>query len=200
MLTIYSTNWAYAPVQFDPNRIGLPLPLVPVSRRNCSYLTTTECFESVMHRNLIVPGLYVGCLPIQSLFRSSLDCLYNQTCFDRINMDRLSVSSLSAPSNPALSINRTIEQLVDNALDLDWSVKIDFTKFYDECLPTSCSYSIIRRKEAVQIIISLLGLYGGLTVSLRVLVPYIIAIMLKMFSRSQPTRNHVFPFDAHETS
>ena len=79
------------------------------------------------------------------------------------------------------SVNRTVEQLLENALDLEWSVMINYADFYNECEPNSCSYSINSRKDGVQITVTLLGLYGGLAVALRTIVPLIINILLKIF-------------------
>ena len=98
LLSVYSTNWVPAPREFDPNLIGLPIPLVPVSHGNCSCATSSACVEPVHYNGHIVPGFVVSCHPMQSIFQSTLACLYNQTCIEQINFHNLSVTSLITPS------------------------------------------------------------------------------------------------------
>jgi hypothetical protein len=118
----------------------------------------------------VIPGFVLGCLPIESLFRSSLICLYNQTCIDQINLNNLTVTPLIPPANNELSINRTVEDILNNALDLTWSVNISYAEFYNQCSPSSCPCSVNQHRDVIQIIVTLLGLYGGLTVALRYIV------------------------------
>lgn len=193
MMTIYSSNWIYSPIKYDSNRIGLPIPLIPVSHGNCSCSISFDCAEPVIYNGKIVPGFVLGCLPFESLFQSTLICLYNQTCIDQININNLSVIPLTPPLNNQLSINRTIEELIDNALDQQWTVNISYSSFFNECQPTSCSYSINQSKNILQIIITLLGLYGGLTVTLRSIVPFIIAFVHQILLIFQQFKNKIHP-------
>ncbi|CAF1343282.1 unnamed protein product [Rotaria sp. Silwood1] len=160
ILSIYSTNWIFSPIKYNPNLIGLPIPLKPVSHGNCSCATSSACVEPVYYNGQIVLGFVVGCHPMQSLFQSTLICLYNQSCVDQININQLPVTSLIASSNNQYPINRTIEQLIDAAFDEQWSVDIDYPRFFNECQPTTCVYSISARRDSIQIIITLLGFYG----------------------------------------
>lgn len=193
LMSVYSTNWIYSPVKYDPNFSGLPIPLKPVSHGNCSCFTSSTCREPVQHNGEIVPGFVVGCLPMSSIFQSTLICLYNKTCIDRININSLPVTSLLNQSNNQYPIDRTIEQLVDNAFDEQWSIHIDYSQFFNECQPAKCFYAVSHQKEAVQIIITLLGLYGGLTVAFRFIVPYIIAFVYCLIFKCRHLNNNVQP-------
>jgi hypothetical protein len=193
MMTIYSTNWVYAPIEYDPNLIGLPIPLEPVSHRNCSCAVSSICSEPITLNGQIVPGFVLGCLPLQSLFQSTLICLYNQTCINQININNLNVTPLIPPANSELSINRTIGDLLDNALDLYWPVDISYTEFFNQCSPASCSYSVNQRQDIIQIIVTLLGLYGGLTVVLRFIVPYIVDLVHRILFKSEQRTNMIHP-------
>ena len=193
MVTIYSTSWVFAPVKYDPNLVGLPIPLIPVSHGNCSCGVSSKCLEPTTLDGQVVPGLVLGCLPLESIFQSSLACLYNQTCIDQINLKKLNVTALVPPTNHELSIDRTIEKLVDNALDLQWSVDINYTRFFDECHPVICSYSVNERRDTIQIIVTLLGFYGGLTVALRYAVSYFIAFVRRIVRKLKQTTNDVQP-------
>ena len=193
MMTIYSTNWDYAPVQYDPNLVGLPIPLVPVSHGNCSCGISSKCLEPITLDNHVIPGLFLGCLPLESIFQSTPVCLYNQTCVNQININNLNVTALISPTNNELSMNRTVEKIVDNALDMQWSIDINYTKFFYECQPASCSYSTNERRDALQIIVTLLGFYGGLTIALRYVVPYIIAFCQMIARVMKRVKNNIQP-------
>jgi hypothetical protein len=75
LISIYSTNWIYSPIKYDRNLIGLPIPLKPVSHGNCLCSTSSTRVEPVNHNGQIIPGFFVGCLPMESIFQSTLICL-----------------------------------------------------------------------------------------------------------------------------
>lgn len=193
MVTIYSTNWVFAPVKYDPNLVGLPIPLVPVSHGNCSCAVSSKCLEPITLDGQVVPGLMLACLPLESVFKSSIACLYNQTCIDHINLNKLNVTPLVPPTNREWSIDRTVEKIVDNALDLQWSVDINYARFFHECHPVICSYSINERRDTIQVVVTLLGFYGGLTVALRYTVPYVIGFARRIVRKFKQTTNDVQP-------
>ena len=193
LLSIYSTSWIPLPVKFDSNLIGLPIPLAPVSHGNCSCATSSICNEPVHYNGHIVPGFVVSCHPMQSIFQSTLICLYNQSCINQINFGNLPFTALVIPSNKEYPINRTIEQLIDTAFDTQWSFDVDYSKFFSQCQPTNCLYSVSHRRDVVQIIILLLGFYGGLTVTLQTLIPYIIAFMYAILNKCQSLKNRIHP-------
>jgi hypothetical protein len=193
LMTIYSTNWVYASINYDPNLIGLAIPLEPVSHGNCSCAVSSNCVEPITLNGQIVPGLLLGCLPLESLFQSTLICLYNQTCINQININHLNVTPLIPPMDSELSINRTVGDLVDNALDLTWSVEISYANFFDQCSPASCVYSVNQHRDVIEIIVTLLGLYGGLTVALRFIVPHIIDLVHRIAFNVQQGTNTIHP-------
>ncbi|UJR19292.1 hypothetical protein I4U23_022421 [Adineta vaga] len=199
LMTIFSLNWIYSSIKFDPNLIGLGISLQPISHGNCSCSISADCTEPVIHNGEIIPGFVVGCAPINSLFQSSLICLYNQTCLNQININQIPITPLIAPLNNKYSINRTVSQLVDNVFDKQWSVDTSYAQYFKQCQPASCSYSFNPRKNFLEIIVILLGLYGGLTIALKTLSPYIIAFFHWIFFRykqvNNNNNNNVHPMD-----
>ena len=75
MMTVYLTNWAFTPIEFDWTRIGLPIPLRSISYGNCSCSTSTQCSGPLFFQGEPIPGFRISCLPIQSLFQTTLICL-----------------------------------------------------------------------------------------------------------------------------
>ena len=189
MLTVYSSNWVISQIPDDVNVIGLPLAIEPMMYGNCSCATSSKCSQSMILSGEIVPGFVVACSPLQTIFQSSLVCLYNDTCLNRINERNLLISPLVSPSNlRKYPINRTIEELMEKAFDQEWSVQRNYSQYFEECRPISCSYSINRQKSLVQTLSMLLGFYGGFNVALRFFSPYFsrfIGKYCRVFARNQ---------------
>lgn len=70
---------------------------------------------------LIIPGLSSGCLPVDALLQSSLDCFFNQTCVDRI-VSFLSVTNenfttiTSLPSSSQFTVNSSVQSITDQLM------------------------------------------------------------------------------------
>ena len=191
MLSIYSSNWVFSPMTNMNDFVDVPISMEPVSYGNCSCATSSVCFESVTLYGQIIPGFVISCIPLQSLFLSTLACLYNETCIEQINNNHLSVTPLIRSSNSQFSINRTIEEIIDNAFDIDWFVNVNYSNYFNACRPSNCTYSVERQKDAVEIIVILLGLYGGLTTTLHIIIPYMIACVYVLISKCQRSSNVV---------
>ena len=67
IMIIYSTNWVFAPVKYDPSLVGLPIPLLPVSHGNCSCGVSYKCLVPITLDGQVVRGLVLGCLPLESI-------------------------------------------------------------------------------------------------------------------------------------
>ena len=61
-----------------------------------------------------------------------------------------------------------------------WSTKINYTRYSDQCAPSSCTYSTTDSLNFLYTITLLLSLYGGLTAVLRLVAPFILNIALKL--------------------
>lgn len=188
LMTVYATNWIFSIRDTDSGKLVITQP---VPHGNCSCTTDLSCSEPVRMNGQIIPGFVVGCLSLESLFQSSLVCLYNQTCVDSINMARSSVRALNASLMDASLLGRSIIQLVNNAFDEEWQVNVSYSSYFEQCRPSQCFYSVSKRLEALHIIVTLLGLYGGLTAVLRVFAPQFISIRQKIANRLLRGNNRV---------
>ncbi len=195
LMSVYSLNWVYSP-QYDINMSYYRIPTRPVSHgENCSCATSSACIESVFVSGQIIPGLVLGCSPLESLFRSSLICLYNQTCLDLINIGNLSTIKPLDPLLPSrFPPNMTVEEMVPNIFIEQWLWNMTYSTFFTECQPLSCSYSVSQRKDALKIITILLGVYGGLTTILYFIAPLLINVSSKIVDQFRRSNNAVIPF------
>jgi hypothetical protein len=146
-----------------------------------------------------VPGFYYRCFPVQSLLPSTLECFYsNQPCLDMItnitnetlfaNMTRLNAS---LPSR--FMINTTISDLLGQLFIESWSSSLFYTSYFAKCQPAYCSYSIITQKSALEIVTTVTGLIGGLSVALKFLVPFVILGCAKIYRKRQAVQPNVIP-------
>lgn len=194
LLTAYSTNWVFSP-RYDTNMSYYSFATQPVSHgSNCSCATSSACTEPVFLNGQMIPGFVLGCIPFESLVRSTLVCLYNQTCVDLINTGDLpAIQLLNASLSSQYSVNATVDELVKNMLVEEWSFNISYSNFFNECKPAVCTYLISEQNGILQIITITLGFYGGLRTILHVTTPYLIAIFDRIALLFWKRTNRVIP-------
>ena len=56
---------------------------------------------------------------------------------------------------------------------------IMYNRYYNECQPIQCTYSYKTRNDLILIITALVGLVGGLTTSLKIVVPRLVKMIRK---------------------
>ncbi|CAF3912120.1 unnamed protein product [Adineta steineri] len=115
-----------------------------------------------------VPGFYYGCQLVDSLLQSTLECFYdNQDCLDIIinfynvstfgNVTRLNSSFIGS----RFAINSTVESLVSQMFIESWSNSTNYSSYFAQCQPASCSYTISQRNNLVETITRIIGLIGA---------------------------------------
>jgi len=162
-----------------------------VSVRNCSlpsyffnidlelslHITAQEMLpESLSPEN--VSGFFVGCFPVESLLRSTLECLFDSSCLKTIrkfipSSNIIGVDPLKT-SQTRFAPNTSIEIMINKLFIEKWSMKPNFSDYYAQCAPILCAYTLSKRNNPLYVLTELLGLYGGLTATLRLCVPLII--------------------------
>lgn len=60
-----------------------------------------------------------------------------------------------------------------------WNENFNYNQYYEKCAPKLCTYLIIIRNNALYVIITMIGLIGGLSVALRIIVPFAVSSILK---------------------
>ena len=199
-ISSFSLNWYWWVNQYDA--FGT-LPTQPVTLNNgCSCGTRSDCIESggifystsnIQH--FVMPGLYVGCSAVETLLRSTLECLFNQTCIDRLQyyaatVDQLSfkpinVTAMNFTIKSRFHRNTTLNDIINVLLVEQWNISFSYSAFYNQCAPVYCSYTFEKRSNFLFIISKVLGLYGGLTISLQFIIPYIVRLFFKIKNLSR---------------
>ena len=73
-----------------------------------------------------------------------------------------------------------IVALIDNQMVDRWTNATDFVAYYKQCAPIECTYKVERYNSFTYVISLLIGLYGGLTVALRFMAPWIVKLARRL--------------------
>ena len=183
-----------------PPNMGFPFELVvPYSKNysDCNCAVSYTCVEQAAIFNgsseitlFVVPGLYIGCLLTESLLRSTLECLYNQTCIDQLQSYLMTasiirVTALNSSASSRFSTTSMVQELVNAMMMEEWSFSSAYANYYDECRPSFCTYTYVTRNNGVAIVTILLGLIGGLVTVLKLIVPVVIKVVARFVAKQR---------------
>ena len=106
-----------------------------------------------------------GCYPLESLLQSTFQCLYDQQCID--STQTFEAMNKSASKLSRFAINSSIESIVNHLLVEEYVRSITYEKYFNQCSPSSCSYSYTDKSNIIDGISNLIALYGGLLIVCR---------------------------------
>ncbi|CAF1384653.1 unnamed protein product [Adineta ricciae] len=205
----FNLNWKLYRTNTQMNYIVRSFP-VSFNESGQSCLCTTSpsrCFRSEIisyNKTIKIPGIVFGCLPIDGLRQSTFECFYNSTCINQVanffNMNNFpnalnqSVSSRFYPIS-----SKRIGQLIDELFIETWQNSSNYTNYYNNCSPLSCEYSYITGNSIIYMITRFLGLYGGLTVALKLFAWHFLNVYWKMrrYINHRHQTNHVVSFNSN---
>ena len=116
---------------------------------------------------------------------SSLACFYNATCLEEL-ANFIGSTSIFQPLNYSVetrfnsNLSIAIDTLIAELFIETWTNSSNYSSYYSTCAPFTCEYSYTKRNNALYIITTILGLYGGLTVGLKSVIWYILSIYWKI--------------------
>ncbi|UJR12454.1 hypothetical protein I4U23_016630 [Adineta vaga] len=145
-----------------------------------------------------ITGFFVGCWPIESLLQSTLECFFDKICLENILQyfppPSFPINTLKFINESHYTPHSSIETLVNQLFIEHFSTRSSFSAYFSQCQPISCVYTYSSGNSISYIFTTLLGLYGGLTVILRMLVPRIIAwIRGCKLIQNEPNNNTIVP-------
>ena len=173
--------------------LELPFWTMPylVTRKfeNCTCLDMNGCPRSAFiinptNEQVDIPGLIIDCSITKGTLHSTLECYYNRECLMLLHDDLANhVEQLSADVNRRFSTTSTVEFLVDNLMIDTYSLNTSFDSYYAECDPDYCYYKYSRRFETLFIVTTVIGVFGFLSLVIRLIAPL---IAKKIVSRRNP--------------
>ncbi|CAF4924985.1 unnamed protein product, partial [Rotaria sp. Silwood1] len=104
------------------------------------------------------------------------------------------IHPLDASLPSRFMLNSTVEDLTANVFVEQWLYNISYSAFYSKCQPSICAYSVSKRKDLLEVITIVLGLYGGLTLILRFIAPLLISAADLISALVWRRNNNVVPF------
>ncbi|CAF1302103.1 unnamed protein product [Adineta ricciae] len=134
---------------------------------------------------MTISGLFAGCLPVNSILLSTIECFYNQTCIDNL-LSYFSTNeiftAMKINDQSHFPPNSSIGSIVNRLMIEDLTINISCEKYFNQCSPHMCTYSNTRRHGIVFITERIIGLLGGLTLVLRLTVPTIARLIRRIIN------------------
>jgi hypothetical protein len=164
LMSVFETNWQWMGPSLDnPSYCGHTLYTKPiVYNGSCNCGLSSQCVQE----SSTMPGLMVGCYPLESLLKSTLQCLYNTSCFSLLQSISRPFAPLKDSSSSRYQKNSTVDFILNQLMVEQWTSSVIYENYYAQCAPSLCSY--IKRRPALQVLTLLLELYGGLTIIMNV--------------------------------
>jgi hypothetical protein len=175
IMSTLSTNW-----QLIPDKIihgDWTIHTQPLVYMECNCGLSWKCVEPSR-------GMMVGCYPMEALLQSTLQCFYDQECIDSNNtFSKLNISSLE---RSRFNINTTIELILNQLMVEEYSTSISYENYFNQCAPTSCTYTHFERHHTSEVITSLIGFYGSFVIITRCLAVIITKLWFYRKNRVNP--------------
>lgn len=119
-----------------------------------------------------------GCLPLESLRQSTLECLYNQSCINLLSLQpNISTPKALNVSFSKFPINSTIGFIFDQSLFLEsWQNTSNFENYYSTCKPQLLSYTYEDKFYFSSMFTLCISAFGGLVLAWQLITPGFIKI------------------------
>ncbi|CAF1217827.1 unnamed protein product [Didymodactylos carnosus] len=139
-----------------------------------------------------VPRSFVGCSVVDALLLSAFECYFDRTCLNTItssvkNRTALNITALDSSHLFLSSINTSVETIVDRLFVERLVNASNYSAYFQQCAPTECVYSFNQHPNWIDILTTVIGLYGGLTAVLKVLIPTLITLVRRK-KQDNPSR------------
>lgn len=161
----------------------------------CSCLNIEGCprsatFKDNNNHSSEIPGMIADCLIIDGVLASTLECYYNQTCLSLLHTSfPPGIQPLSKSLDTYFSANFTIQMLLNQIMIDEMTTEIRFDIFYNQCNPAYCSYSYTRRFDVLFVVTMIIGIFGTLSMVLRLIAPVITKGILRHKHRNLTNDN-----------
>jgi hypothetical protein len=172
-----SSNWHFLSLNTTKHDHSLWSESRSYNDGNCSCGINGTCTSPAFIDEWRVPGFLVGCYPLEALLQSTLECLYNVECIEKLKTMYYRMNITTRPLNLTRSNPyATVQSLVNELLIDRWETNVVYERYYAACKPFSCSYSTTERANLLYIISTIVSLFGGLSVVFKLITPTIVSI------------------------
>ena len=154
--------------------------------------TNARVLDSLGRNNVSdIPNMVVRCIPTESVLTSSLECWYDPHCFGLVTaayarkgvLDLNRTVPLNTNISSRFSANATFAALMEELMLESWTINTSYEKFFSQCAPLSCSYTVENRFSWLFVVVTVLSVYGGLNKGLRLGLPILVRLGLLVVRR-----------------
>ncbi|CAF1237186.1 unnamed protein product [Adineta ricciae] len=188
-ISAYGTNW-YPIIREAKHKEIIFMKSKEYNQSSCNCVTSIICVETMnlkLNNESLwsIPGMLSGCLPLDSMLESTLECLYDQICLDKI-----SYALNSSIRYTTLMINHTrfrpinnfkINMILKEFFIEKWIENFSFESYFNACYVQTCSYTISKRFNIFYMLRTIIAFYGGLSLILTLIIPLIYKIIHKCY-------------------
>ncbi|CAF1591524.1 unnamed protein product, partial [Didymodactylos carnosus] len=143
--------------------------------------------ELISPTNLLIniPNFRVGCYMVEAIFSSTFECFYNQTCFNSWNNLIYPESSNPFKASPMIWSQNTsrylpttkVQTIIEQLMIEQWNDETSFESYFNECNPDKCVYTYNKQADVIYTITTIIGLIGGITTVLKILISPLVAFI-----------------------
>ena len=163
--------------------------------KGCDCVSSPSCVIQVAIHNISstgilrnqtlfpIPGLYVGCYLVEAMRQSNFQCLYDQTCLNRLlsylitSQNQFNATTLNQTATSHFNTTTKVSDILAELMVDQWIENISYSSYYAQCQPSQCTYSIVGRNSFIYVLTTLIGLFGGLYKALKITVPFAVRII-----------------------
>jgi len=195
LISTYGSNFQY--IRNLNTTISYAMSTQPmIYENNCSCGLNATCISPatfVMENSsetIRLKGLNMGCTPTESFLVSTLECFYDLTCINLLQTYTTESFQPLLMNNSKFAIKTPMIDLVNHLFIENWSVTINYSLYFQQCAPAYCSYIYVQQMNSLYTITTILSIYGGLSVILKLICPLIAYCLSKTYQRCQRQTNH----------
>ena len=136
-----------------------------------------------------------GCLPMESIRQSTLECLYDESCVDVLSLQpNISRPKALKRSSSKFSPNSTIGSMFDESLFIEsWNTTSSFEDYFLLCAPRSLTYTYEGRYHIAAIFTISISAFGGLVVLWDLVTPIIVKIFYLIKWKKRQKQPRILP-------
>ncbi|UJR29659.1 hypothetical protein I4U23_017207 [Adineta vaga] len=184
--TVYSDMSIYSS-SVDTMMCGSQNPITPTGffpERNTTKIFERTAWANPARNSTLVNGFFTACTSLEALLPSQFDCLYNIQCIQLFinhfpSLDHFNINWTNS-TLPSEQSNMTVYKRFFDLFIEDWSTKVNYLKYFNECSPLSCSYTITDQRDISYALTTFISLYGGLIIIFRLIAPMLIKFFWKL--------------------
>ncbi|CAF1524757.1 unnamed protein product [Adineta ricciae] len=140
-----------------------------------------------------VVGFVAACTPLESLFSSTLTCLYESECLLLLpeyfpSLHQIGFNATGSVLASQRNDSQLLHYYIKSMLTDEWTAVVNYEKYFEQCAPSSCSYATTDQRNVHYAITMLVSLYGGFTIILRLIAPCLISMAFKLQFRPRNLR------------